>query len=148
MAGFSVLLSGTGKDLDASLGGGLARLNSAGADFGGLEEATTWSREVEVLVSLLAVMAMICQFRCIEVRQWSRWTSHEERCGRNSGSLEDSKVAFEVYEKKKVKQEGGPETTIEIYPRLSHVPASVMQGPLRINGGARVDSRSSGSLEW
>jgi hypothetical protein len=53
------------------------------------------------LVSLLEVMAMICQFKCIEVRQWSRWISHEERCGRNSGSLEDSKVAFEVYGKKK-----------------------------------------------
>lgn len=72
------------------------RLNSVGTDLGGLDEVTTWSREFEGLVSLLAVMAMICQFRCTEVRQWLRWTSHEERCGRNSGSLVDSKVAFEV----------------------------------------------------
>jgi hypothetical protein len=94
---------------------GLECLNSAGADFGGLDEATTWSREVEVLVSLLAVMAMICQFRCTEVRQWSKWTSHEERCGRNSGSLVDSKVAFEVGEEKRTKQEGGLERLIQIY---------------------------------
>jgi hypothetical protein len=82
-------------------------LNSAGADFGGLDEVTTWSREVEVLVSLLAVMAMICQFRCTEVRQWSKWTSHEERCGRNSGSLVDSKVAFEVGGKKESSRREG-----------------------------------------
>lgn len=79
-----------------SLDGDLLCLNWAGAEVGGLDEATTWSREVEVLVSLLAVMAMICQFKCTEVKRWSRWTSHEERCGRNNGSLADSKMAFEL----------------------------------------------------
>jgi hypothetical protein len=125
MTGFSVLLSGIGKDLGVSLAGALERLNSAGVDCGGLEEATTLSREVEVLVSRLAVMAMICQFKCTEVKQWSKWTGHEERCGRNSGSLVDSKMAFEVGgKKKKIKQAGGLERLIQIYRRLSHVPAS------------------------
>jgi len=100
MAGFSDLLA-TGKDLGVSFGEDLECLNSAGVDFGGLDEETTWSKEVEVFVSLLAVMAKICQFRCTEVRQWSRWTSHEERCERNSGSLVDSKMAFEVGGKEK-----------------------------------------------
>lgn len=101
MTDFSVLLSGIGKDLGGSLAVGLERLSSAGVNFGGLEEATTWSKEVEVFVSRLAVMAMSCQFKCTEVRQWSKWTGHEERCGRNSGSLVDSKMAFEVGGKKK-----------------------------------------------
>ena len=61
MTGFSVLWFGADKDLDASLDGDLECLNWAGAEVGGLDEATTWSSEVEVLVSLLAVMAMICQ---------------------------------------------------------------------------------------
>ena len=107
MADFSVFWSGTGKGFIVSLEDGLGRLNSVGTDLGGLDEVTTWSRECEGLVSLLAVMAMICQFRCTKVRQWLRWTSHEERCGRNSGSLVDSKVAFEVGVNRRKDQTGG-----------------------------------------
>lgn len=133
--------------MDVSLDGDLECLNWVGADVGGLDEATTWSREVEVLVSLLAVIAMICQFKCTEVRQWSKWTSHEERCGRNNGSLEDSRMAFEVRVEKKKDQTGGRAGEVDTDISKVIACASVMQGPLRINGGARVDSRSSGSLE-
>ena len=96
MAAFSLFCDATGNDFPVSFEAELERSSSGGTDLGGLDEETTLSNEVEVLVSLLAVMAMMRQFKCTRVRWSSRWTGHEERCGRSSGSLVDSRVAFEV----------------------------------------------------
>jgi hypothetical protein len=50
----------TGSDLAESREEFTDGLRSEGVDRGGLEEVTTWSRETEVLVSLLEVMTRIC----------------------------------------------------------------------------------------